>query len=230
MNAMWIFSLAVLFALADWYALEHNLSWLRYSAKPLVIVALGGWLLVQPIDFSILFWFFLALLFSLIGDVWLLAPPRFFMAGLASFLLAHVSYIIAFNRESLPPVRWQVILLVLFFIGLGVFILPLLVRNIRKRAGTRKLQGATSIYYLILSLMTFSATTTLFRPEWERPTAAFVAIGGLLFFFSDFFLAFDRFIRPVKHGRLVVHVTYHLGQFGLMLGVVWHLIIAKLAG
>jgi len=230
MNAMWIFSLAVLFALADWYAVEHNLSWLRYSAKPLVIVALGAWLLVQPIDFSILFWYFLALLFSLIGDVWLLAPPRFFMAGLAFFLLAHVSYIIAFNRDQLPPVTWSVGLLTLFFVGLGVFILPLLIINIRKRAGTRKLQGAVLTYYIILSLMAFSATSTLFRPAWAQPTAALVAIGGLLFFFSDFMLAFDRFVRLVNHGRLIVHITYHLGQFGLMLGVVWQLLITTLKG
>jgi len=230
MNGMWIFSLAVLFALADWYALEHNITWLRYSSKPLVIVALGAWLLVQPIDYSILIWYFLALLFSLIGDVWLLAPPRFFMVGLVSFLLAHVSYIIAFNRHDLPPFTWPVVLLASFFIGLGVFILPLLIINIRKRAGTRKLQGAVLTYYTILSLMAFSATSTLFRPAWEQPTAALVAAGGLLFFFSDFMLAFDRFIRPVKHGRLIVHITYHLGQFGLMLGAVWQLLITTFTG
>ncbi len=73
--------------------------------------------------------------------------------------------------------------------------------------------------------MAISAVSTLFRPDWERQTAAFVATGGLLFFFSDFMLAFDRFIRPVSHGRLVVHITYHLGQFGLILGLVWHLLI-----
>ncbi|MBN2256708.1 MAG: lysoplasmalogenase [Anaerolineaceae bacterium] len=225
LNTMWLFSLSVIFALADWYAVEHNITWLRYSSKPLVIVTLVAWLLVQPIEFPLLFWFLLALLLSLIGDIWLLAPPRFFMAGLTSFLLAHCCYIIAFNHEKLPPASWQMILLILFFTGLGVFILPLLISNIRKKAGTRKLQGAILIYYLILSLMALSATSTIFRPEWERQTAAFVAAGGLLFFFSDFFLAFDRFVRPVKHGRLVVHVTYHLGQFGLILGVVWHLLI-----
>ncbi len=230
MNAMWIFSLAVLLALADWYALEHNIAWLRYSSKPLVIIALGAWLLVQPIGFSTLFWFFLALVFSLSGDAWLLAPPRFFMAGLVSFLLAHVSYIIAFNRQELPPISWPIISMVLFFVGMGVFILPLLIINIRKRAGTRKLQGAVVTYYIVLSLMAFSATTTLYRPAWERQTAALVAIGGLLFFFSDFMLAFDRFVRPVNHGRLIVHVTYHLGQFGLMLGVVWHFLLMNITG
>jgi alkenylglycerophosphocholine hydrolase len=225
MSALWLFSLAVLVAMADWYAVEKNITWLRYSSKPLVIILLGVWVLLQPISFSALFWFFLALVFSLAGDIWLLAPSRFFMLGLASFLLAHVSYIIGFNHDQLPPITWPVIQLAIFFIFMGVFIYPLLFRSIKKRSGTRKLQGATLIYYIILSVMAFSAVSTLFRPEWERQTAAFVAAGGLLFFFSDFLLAFDRFIRPVSHGRLVVHITYHLGQFGLILGVVWHLLI-----
>jgi alkenylglycerophosphocholine hydrolase len=225
MTAFWLFSLAVLVALADWYAVDKNITWLRYSSKPLVIILLGIWLLLQPISFPILFWFFVALVFSLIGDIWLLVPSRFFMAGLASFLLAHVGYIIGFNQHQLPPLTWPVVQLVSFFIFLGVFIYPLLYRSIKKRSGTRKLQGATLIYFIILSLMAISATSTLFRPDWERQTAAFVAAGGLLFFFSDFMLAFDRFIRPVSHGRLVVHITYHLGQFGLILGLVWHLLI-----
>jgi alkenylglycerophosphocholine/alkenylglycerophosphoethanolamine hydrolase len=225
MSALWLYSLAVLVALADWYAVDKNISWLRYSSKPLVIILLGIWLLIQPISFSFLFWFFLALVCSLLGDIWLLAPARFFMAGLASFLLAHVAYIIGFNQYQLPPLTWPVVQLVSFFIFLGVFIYPLLYRSIKKRSGTRKLQGATLIYFIILSLMAISAVSTLFRPDWERQTAAFVAAGGLLFFFSDFMLAFDRFIRPVSHGRLVVHITYHLGQFGLILGVVWHSLI-----
>jgi alkenylglycerophosphocholine hydrolase len=220
----------VLFALADWYAVEHKIGWLRYSSKPLVIVTLGIWLFLQPVDLSILFWFILALFFSLVGDIWLLAPPRFFMAGLASFLLAHVSYIVAFNHQNLPPFNWPIIQLASVFIFMGVFIYPLLYKGIKGRSGTRKLQGATLIYFIVLSLMTFSATSTLFRPEWEHQTAALVAVGGLLFYFSDFMLAFDRFIRPVNHGRLIVHITYHLGQFGLILGVIWHLMIAAHLG
>lgn len=225
MRAMWFFSLAALFAMADWYAVEKNISWLRYSAKPLVIVFLGTWLLFQPIDLSVSLWLFLALVFSLIGDGWLLAPARFFMAGLAAFLLAHVCFILGFNHQNLPPATWGVFQLALLFIFLGIFIYPLIFRGIKKKSGTRKLQGAALIYFIIVSVMAFSAVSTLFRPEWEIQTAALAAAGGLLFFFSDFLLAYDRFIRPVKHGRLAVHISYHLGQFGLVLGVAWHMLM-----
>lgn len=218
--AIWLFSLAGIFALTDWYAVARNISWLRYSAKPLVIIALVASLLLQPIGFFEVFWFILALVFSLIGDIWLLAPPRFFMAGLASFLLTHICYVIGINYE-LPPATWQIFSLAGAFVLLGIFVYPILFRGVKKQPGAHKLQGATLIYYIILSLMAFSATSTLLRPGWERQAAVCVAIGGLFFFFSDFLLAYDRFIRPVKYGRLFVHITYHLGQFGIFAGVLW---------
>ncbi|MEP7344860.1 MAG: lysoplasmalogenase family protein, partial [Gemmatimonadaceae bacterium] len=40
------------------------------------------------------------LLFSLIGDVFLMLPEDRFLAGLASFLFAHLSYTIAFTRDG----------------------------------------------------------------------------------------------------------------------------------
>jgi uncharacterized membrane protein YhhN len=215
--------LAWIFSILDWFAVARNIPWIRYSAKPLVIIVLGIWLLQQPIAFSELFWFFLALVFSLIGDVWLLAPSRFFLAGLASFLLVHICYVIGFN-QTLPPANWQVFSLAASFFVLGIFIYPILFRGVKNHPGARKLQGATLIYYIVLSLMAFSATTTVARPAWERIASAFVAIGGLSFFFSDFLLAYDRFIHPMRYGRLVVHVFYHLGQFGLISGVVLHLL------
>ncbi len=219
MVAISIFYLAVILAIADWYAVEKDISWLRYSAKPLVIIALCVWLLLQPISFSEIFWFLLALVFSLIGDIWLMAPPRFFMVGLASFLFTQVCYVIGFNRE-LPPPTWQVFSMAGAFIILGVFVYPVLFRGVKRKSGARKLQGATLFYYILISLMAFSAMTTLIRPGWERSAGVLVAIGGLLFFFSDFLLAYDRFIRQVKHGRLAVHITYHLGQFGLISGII----------
>ena len=226
MVAFWVLIVSVIFALTDWYAVEKKIFWLRITAKPLVIITLGVWLLMQPIALPELLWFLLALVFSLLGDVWLLAPPRFFMAGLASFLLTHVCYVIGLNLE-LPPVTWPVQSLAGGFIILGILVYPVLFRGVRNQPGARKLQGATLIYYVVLSVMAFSATCTLIRPEWERLAAVSVAIGGLFFFFSDFLLAYDRFINSVKHGRLAVHVTYHFGQFGLIVGIVWQLLAHK---
>lgn len=218
--------IAVIFSVADWYAVVQNVTWLRYSAKPFVIITLASWLLFQPIPFSRLLWFFLALVFSLGGDIWLLAPPRFFMAGLVTFLMAHISYVIGLNPEPLPA-NWQVFILGSVFILLGVFIYPIIYNGVKKQPGARKLQGATLIYFMILSLMVFSANATLFRPDWQRLPAMCVAIGGVFFYSSDFLLAYDRFIHPLQLGRLAVHVTYHLGQFGLITGIIWQLLLRR---
>ena len=46
-----------------------------------------------------------------------------------------------------------------------------------------------------------------------------VGIGATLFLASDALIAFDRFVRPVAWGQLVVHITYHLGQLLIVLGM-----------
>ena len=43
------------------------------------------------------------------------------------------------------------------------------------------------------------------------------AIGGALFVVSDALLGWGRFVGPAPGGRVLVHVTYHLGQAGLVL-------------
>ena len=46
------------------------------------------------------------------------------------------------------------------------------------------------------------------------------AAGAVLFVVSDTVLALDRFVRPIRHGTLAVHVTYHLAQGLLVLSLV----------
>ena len=54
---------------------------------------------------------------SLAGDVLLLVPgPRFFMLGLAAFLLAHVCYIVGLN-PTLPPLSSAGVLVVVAAVG-----------------------------------------------------------------------------------------------------------------
>ncbi|MDQ2727613.1 MAG: lysoplasmalogenase [Actinomycetota bacterium] len=52
-----------------------------------------------------------------------------------------------------------------------------------------------------------------------------VLAGGaaVLFYASDATLAWDRFVGPLRRGRLAVIVTYHLGQAGLVVSLAGHL-------
>ena len=40
----------------------------------------------------------------------------------------------------------------------------------------------------------------------------------MLFFISDTLLAWNRFVAPIRHQRVLIMSTYHLGQMGLALG------------
>ncbi|MBA4384484.1 MAG: hypothetical protein C0410_07085, partial [Anaerolinea sp.] len=81
---------------------------------------------------------------------------------------------------------------------------------------------AVVFYGLTLTLMVLSALVTFFRAEWSLLPAVFCACGAVLFYVSDTLLGYDRFVVKVKHGQSFVHLTYHLGQIGLVTGAMLH--------
>ena len=44
-------------------------------------------------------------------------------------------------------------------------------------------------------------------------------VGAALFVVSDTILAVNRFVRPLPHGDVAVHLTYHLAQGLLVLSL-----------
>jgi len=44
-------------------------------------------------------------------------------------------------------------------------------------------------------------------------------VGAALFVVSDTILAVNRFVRPIPHGDVAVHLTYHLAQGLLVLSL-----------
>ena len=53
-----------------------------------------------------------------------------------------------------------------------------------------------------------------------RSDALTTALGAILFFTSDALLAWNRFIVPLTHGKMLVIIAYHLGQLALIFGVI----------
>jgi uncharacterized membrane protein YhhN len=102
--------------------------------------------------------------------------------------------------------------------ALGVIVFSLLRQAMQSSSLQAKMVLPVGFYSAILSTMLFSSLLTLFRADWDILPAAFAACGGLLFYCSDTMLGFDRFVRPFKHARLWVRITYHLGQLGLAAG------------
>jgi uncharacterized membrane protein YhhN len=216
-----LFALTGLAAILEWFAVYKAWRRLELFAKPGVMVFLLLWLLSNGGAAGPLLWFRLGVLFSLAGDVFLMISNErrdLFLFGLGAFMLAHVAYILGFNT---PPPPFSAMT---FGVALMVILsaLPLIRRILfgLKQKGLRRLQEPVRIYATIISLMLFSALMTLFRTDWLSDPAYLVSIGAVLFISSDMLLAWNKFVQPVRRGRLLLMVTYHLGQITLIAGAV----------
>jgi uncharacterized membrane protein YhhN len=207
-------------AAVEWLAVARGWRKVEYFAKPGVMVFLFAWLWLSGGLGGPLFWFGLAVLLSMAGDIFLLLKNehRWFPFGLGAFLLAHIAYIAGLN---MPPAPLNTLTLgIALFVGITVF--PLIRRILRSlpKKGLRRLVEPVRYYAATISLMLFSALVTLFRTDWLNTPAYLVSLGAVLFVASDMILAWNKFVHPIRRGRLALMVTYHLGQILMVMGAV----------
>lgn len=222
-----LFYLAILFAIFDWLAVSKKNQALERFAKPLTMVMLIAWVFSMGTDRGSmqdsLNYFFVGFCFSLAGDLFLLAPPeRWFIWGLAAFLGAHIAFILGFGVISFVPERWlQSALFAIVLLAVGSVVVSKLISGIKKNSQT-KLIAPLILYAIIISYMLFSASQILLNMNWMTTHAYLVSFGALFFYISDILNAWERFVFPIRNGRLIVMITYHLAQFGIALGAMLH--------
>ena len=211
--------LALLFAALETFALTRNLQRLEYVAKPAVMICLFLWLYASTGLQGNPFWFGVGILFSLAGDVFLMiALDRLFLFGLIAFLFAHLAYITGF-REQLPIVNtWSFVILLFIVINAGRLIRRIL--GALRLRGEKKLVVPVFVYGAVVSFMLYAAMVTLYDPVWKASAALLVSLGAFLFWVSDLILAWNKFVSPIKNGRVFNVAAYHLGQIGLIAGVI----------
>jgi uncharacterized membrane protein YhhN len=196
-------------AVFDWAAVHVGNKPLEYVAKPLTMVVLiAAVLAMTPSSDAARTFFVAALVFSLIGDVFLMLPDRerFFVFGLGSFLIGHLAYI---------PGLW-LLGFDLRMLLVGLLIVSAFVTTIGRqvvagvRASEPKLTMPVTVYMGVISVMVVSAFAT------ARPIAI---AGALLFYASDALIAWNGFIKEHRWGKLAIIVTYHAAQVGLALAL-----------
>jgi uncharacterized membrane protein YhhN len=138
---------------------------------------------------------------SLVGDVFLMLPRDRFVAGLVSFLVAHVFYVIAFASGAWRPCVWAGVALVVY----GALMLGLLWK------GLGKLKAAVVVYVCVILLMAWAALSR--TQTTVDGGGALAAVGALLFVASDSALAWDRFRGEFKSAQTVVLATYFAAQW-----------------
>jgi uncharacterized membrane protein YhhN len=200
---------ALVFALTHWLARWKGMSRLAAATKMPVTIALILWSLSDGDWSGGKIWIGAGLCFSLVGDVLLLLPRRFFLAGLVSFLLAHTGYIAGF---ILPfPVVHPILFALSALIGTGIyFYLQNLNQALQTRKQGKRLFQAIILYSLVLCLMTLAACQTMLRTDWPPAASLFAASGGILFLLSDGLLGYNRFVHALPGGRTFEMMTYHL--------------------
>ena len=176
--------------------------------KPLTMVMLIG--LAATIDSTAggtRAWFIAALVLSLAGDVFLMLEPDQFVAGLASFLGAHLAYIVGLALADFAPVP------ALFAAIAAVALFPVVGRPILAGARTTdaRLAAPVAAYIVVISAMVVTAAAT---------TTLLAIAGAVAFFASDAVLGWNRFVTAIARGRLITMITYHTGQTLLVLSLI----------
>ena len=199
---------AVVAAVVDWLAVARDDRRLEYVAKPVTMLALV--VVAATLDTQLparRVWFVAAGVLSLAGDVFLILPRDRFVAGLASFLLAHICYIAGLLQAPVGSgglvAGGVVVTLALATVGARVL------RAVRS-GEHRALFGPVVAYVAVISTMVVFAFAT--GPE-------LAIAGAVLFYASDTLIAQRRFVLPAPWAPVAIMVTYHLGQAGLILSL-----------
>lgn len=147
-------------------------------------------------------WVLIGLWLSLAGDIALLWPKEGFLPGLASFLLAHVAYLVAFTRVQRLVAWWPA------FAAYGLVAGTILWRLWPGVPGA--LQGPVIAYVVCLASMAAQAAVL-----WRRGEARglVLAVGGVLFVASDALLAANKFAGPLPLSSLWILATYWAAQW-----------------
>jgi uncharacterized membrane protein YhhN len=142
------------------------------------------------------------LLFSLIGDILLMLPVDLFIAGLISFLIAHLIYTYAFRSGR--PLRFKYLAMLLFAIY-GVLIYAILL------PGLDGMAIPVAAYIVVILTMAWQAWD-----QWDQLRARWTLlafIGAVLFVISDSVLALNKFGEPFYAARALTLSTYYAAQW-----------------
>ena len=152
------------------------------------------------------------LIFCLGGDVFLALPQKkMFLFGLVSFLFGHVFYILGFFYVAQTGTwTWTGSLGALIISGWVYFWL-------RPHLGSMNLP--VLVYVIVITTMVSGACSVLGDSGLRLSGRIMVFAGALSFYFSDVFVARDRFLKKEFFNRLIGLPMYYTGQFLLAFSI-----------
>lgn len=213
-----LFYLTIIVMVADWIAADRKATRVRYGTKPAAMILLIVWFTQAGHWHGVLLWFGIALVLSLVGDIFLLFEDKFFVPGLLAFLAAHIFYLIGFN-QTFPAIDAQTLLVMVAVGAIAISVFSFVLKGMNRSKSTRKLKIPVIIYGTVISLMVVSAILNFYRVGWSLPTALLTSLGAAFFFTSDSMIAIRNFVTRFSHDDYLIMLTYHLGQLMITAGV-----------
>lgn len=178
---------------------------LRVITKPFIILLLIVLYLASINERSKLY--ILALVFSLLGDVLLMwSGEIFFILGLISFLLAHLTFIKIIISSKIKKTTIKSLLKSI--IPFGVF-LVLLQSVLFPHLDEMKIP--VIIYGTVISI--FGITASIRYLEQRNKQTLLLLIGAIVFAISDSVLAINKFYYSAHFLEITVMITYILAQY-----------------
>ena len=154
----------------------------------------------------------LALLFSALGDYF--GSCHIFLAQMGFFAAAHVFYVWYFvkrwrkkaEKKAKPTAKGKgfAFMIMLLTAALLAVVFSIIVPCTPEGI----IRIGVSIYALLISTMLFFAL---------MQRSSLFALGAVLFVFSDFILAWNKFVDPIEYSRLLIMIPYYAGQFFLFM-------------
>jgi len=199
-------SLSAGFAISGKY---QKAKFIHYAFKPLTMIMIISLafdrMTAQPTVYG--YFIFSGLCVSLVGDVFLMLPTRYFKPGLLAFLAAQVLYILAFTRDlrALPLSPLLVILACALLIYLFLY------------RGLGRYKWPVLFYVLAISAMAWLAVSRYLGMPGR--SALLAMVGALLFFFSDSVNAVNRFRKAFEAAQFLILGTYFAAQLVFALSI-----------
>lgn len=180
----------------------HN-ALLQAITKPLLMPVL---LTVYIVSVSkINKWYTAALLFAFLGDVFLMDKDRYFIIGIALFLVTQLMYIKIISSRLRRSTGLEKTLAILPFVLYYVLLITSIKKNLNE------LLLPVMIYGLVISVFGILATLNYVTSRTKNTLLLFS--GAVIFIASDSMIALNSFYRPQPYYGFLIMFTYIAAQY-----------------
>lgn len=180
-----------------------NNALLQMIFKPLIIPLLIAlyWFSVDKRNI----WYIIALVFSFLGDVFLLDKNNLFIFGIASFLITQILFITIIVKQMKKPTNFHKYLYAFLYANYVVYLIGLLKPNLGE------LLYPVIVYGIAIAI--FALVATLNYVSKRNNKTLILMFGAILFVASDSMIALYKFHQPQSIYPVAIMTTYILAQY-----------------